>query len=139
MKSLLRISEAAALGLHTMALMAKQPARRLANKDVTEILGCSTNTLAKVMQRLTHADLVNSVRGPNGGFSLARDAATIQILEIYEAVDGPIGAAGCLLGQRSCHFEKCILGCLSDEVNELVRTQLSETTLAELAASMSLG
>ena len=45
--------------------------------------------LLKIMQQLVRANVLNSKRGPGGGFSLARPATEITMLEIVEAVDGP--------------------------------------------------
>ena len=138
MKSLLKISEAAVLALHTMALMANDPKTRLSNQKITEALGCSANTLAKVLQRLSRAGLLNSLRGPTGGFILARPAEKITALEIYEAVDGVIIDGNCLLGENSCQFAHCILGQLALGVNDLVRKTFSSSTLADLSGSMNL-
>ena len=138
MKSLLRISEAAVLALHTMSLMANDPDTRLSNKCITDTLGCSSNTLAKVLQRLARAGLLTSLRGPTGGFILAKPPVDITALEIYEAVDGAVVDGGCMLGESSCQFAHCILGQLALGVNDLVRETFSSATLADLAGSMNI-
>lgn len=139
MQHMLRISEAASLALHTMSLLARHTDRRYSNQEIAELLQASEHSLAKVMQRLSRANLVNSLRGPSGGFQLGRAADQITVLEIYEAVDGPLGKPGCLLGKGPCISDDCLLGGLVCQVHDLIRTNFGGTTLAALSASMKLG
>ncbi len=81
MATTLRISEAATLALHATALIGSSPTR-LSAHEMAERLNVSEAHLAKVLQRLAHAGLVRSVRGPHGGFMLARAGSEITLLEV---------------------------------------------------------
>lgn len=59
--------------------------------------------LGKVLQSLARARLINSHRGSLGGFELARDAATINMLEIVEAIEGPIRLNVCVGTGDACN------------------------------------
>ncbi len=137
MSNLVRISEAASLGLHTMALLAGQNQQRRTNQEIAEALQASSHHLAKVMQRLVRAGLVDSAVGPQGGFRLARPAQDVRLLDIYEAIEGPLGAAACLLGKPICRGTDCVLGELVEKVNRQIRSYLADTTLATLAEGMA--
>jgi Rrf2 family protein len=130
--SMLRISEAASLAMHTAALLAVEPKRRLSTAQVASTLGVSEAHLAKVLQRLARAGLVRSERGPHGGFQLAGDPAQVTLIEIYEAIEGPLRPVECLLGKRVCRGEHCILGKLASSIDQQVREYLGGTHLAEL-------
>lgn len=69
MAKLVSFSEAVSLGLHTMALLAVEPERRLRNQQIAETLKASGHHLAKVMQRLVRAGLVKSTPGATSGQS----------------------------------------------------------------------
>ena len=138
MATVLRISEAASLGLHAMSLLAGASEERTSAGEMAETLGVSEAHLAKVLQHLGRVGLVKSVRGPHGGFSLARPGSEITLLEIYEAIEGPMAETHCLLGRRVCHGS-CLLGGLLETVDELVRAQLSSTTLARALAGKEKG
>ena len=97
MATMLRISEAASLAIHAMAVVAGKPEEVHSTHGVATALGVSEAHLAKVMQRLTRAGLVSSVRGPKGGFVLARPAAEVTLLAIFEAIEGHLEPKGCLL------------------------------------------
>ncbi len=59
--------------------------------------------LAKILQVLTRHKLLNSSKGPNGGFYLARDASKITLYEIVKVMDGSDVFERCLISLRSCN------------------------------------
>jgi Rrf2 family protein len=103
-------------------------------------LGVSEAHLGKVLQRLARWGYVASRRGPSGGYVLARGAKELTLLQIYEAVDGPLGDSRCLLGHKSCiGRSRCIVGDLVRTVNRQVRDKLANTTLGELSFGLPAG
>ena len=129
MSGLVKISEAANLALHACLLLARSPGELLRTGDMSERLGASKAHLVKVMRQLTRAGIVLSVRGPQGGIRLARAAADITLLEVYEAIEGPLESADCLLDRPICDGTCCVLGGLLHRVNEILWRHLAETTL----------
>ncbi|MBI4872195.1 MAG: Rrf2 family transcriptional regulator [Candidatus Riflebacteria bacterium] len=131
---LLRFSDAASLALHAVAVMAARPERLLTNREIARTLGCSADHLAKVLQRLTKARLVESVRGPKGGVQLAREPALTSLLQVYEAIEGPLVASGCLLGQPVCSGKNCIVDELVCNLGGQMMAYLAGTRLDQLRA-----
>lgn len=138
MAGILRISEAAALGLHTMAMLAKEKEQRISNHQIAEALHASEHHVPKVLQRLVKAGLVRSARGPKGGFVLARPAKDITLLEVYECIEGPLRPEYCLLDPPICDGLHCILGGMVREVTEKFCDYLETTTLADLAKRIQI-
>jgi Rrf2 family protein len=138
MTQLVNISEAVSLALHTMALLAKDSRQRLTNREIADMLGASGHHLAKVMQRLVKARLVDSVSGPRGGFVLGKPAGGTTLLAVYEAIEGPLVGCGCLLNKPICRGSCCVLGEVLDSIHRQLQDYLEKTTLAELAATVSL-
>lgn len=137
MANFVKISEAVSLGLHTMALLARGGAKRSTNQELAETLGGSAHHLAKVMQRLVRAGLVESVVGPGGGFRVLRAADDIRLVEIYEAIEGPLGEPGCLPTGQLCYGVDCVFGDFVRRINREVCDYLREhalTTLVDGAA-----
>jgi Rrf2 family protein len=67
----------------------------VASYHIAQARGIPEKFLLKILRPLVAARVLRSVKGPNGGFRLARPAAKITLLEVVEAVDGPIfGMAG---------------------------------------------
>jgi Rrf2 family protein len=134
MSGVVHISEAANLALHTMILLAADPERPLRVNCATKVLPVSENHLAKVLQRLAHVGLVRSTRGPHGGFTLARSPKQTTLLEVWEAIEGPLAPHGCLLGKPKCGGS-CVLGDFIEKTNEAFRKKLARTRLSDVAGS----
>ena len=130
---MLKISDAANLALHAMSVLAA--ANGNGQSSVTRLakrLGVSEHHLAKVMQRLSKVGLVKSRRGPKGGFSLGKPAEDILLMEVFEAIEGPLPERTCLLDRKVCEGKHCLLGDLVQSVNTQVREHLANTRLSEM-------
>jgi Rrf2 family protein len=137
MAGLLRVSEAATLGMHALAFLAQNPDRRCSSREMASGLGLSEAHLAKVMQRLERAGLVLGRRGPAGGFTLARPAAEISLRRIYEVIEGPLQSEHCLLGQPLGKHH-CPLGRLLKGLERELVAQMDRLTLAAFAGQCDL-
>lgn len=131
MDNVLKISEAASLALHTMAFLSANRDRRLSTHEIAGELGASEAHLSKVLQRLVKAGFVTSVRGPGGGFALHDGKENLSLLQVYEAIEGRLAPAKCLLGKPICGGH-CILGGLIGDLNKQVRDYLAGTRLSDL-------
>jgi Rrf2 family protein len=131
MSGLVKFTEAASLALHTMSYLSADAERLVPVHEVAERLEVSENHLAKVMQRLVRAGLAHSTRGPKGGFILARDPGAISLLEVYEAIEGPLDTCPCLFPTPRCSGS-CLLGDVIGKANRQVRDHLSRTHLSDL-------
>ena len=132
MSSLIKVSEAASIAIHAMILLAADSDRTVSSKEMARQLGSSEAHLAKVMQRLAKAGLVGSTRGPKGGFVLKRPTGEISLLDVYEAIEGPLKETNCLLGRPVCNGESCIFGDLLKTIDRQAREYLSEKRLSDL-------
>lgn len=132
MSKLLKISEAATMAFHSMVLLAQDPEKMLTTKEMAEAIRASGNHLSKVLQRLNRAGLVLAERGPRGGFRLGRPAEEINLLQVYEAIEGQLHTTDCLLEIPVCGGTHCILGGLISELNYQVKSYLEKTRLADL-------
>ena len=131
MAGLVKVSEAVNLALHACLLLARSEGELVRTQDLSDRLGASKAHLVKVLQQLSRAGLLVSVRGPQGGTRLAHPASSMTLLSVYEAVDGPLLDTECLLASPICDDgECCLMGGLLRQVNEALRQRLSQTTLA---------
>ena len=130
--SVLRISEASSLALHTTVLMAGEPGKRLSAGEMASRLKVSRAHLEKVLQRLAKAGLVEAVRGRGGGFVLRRAPEKVALLTVYEAIEGKLPKSKCLMGKPVCEGKYCLLGGLLGTVDTWFRAYLSGTKLSDL-------
>lgn len=138
MSCMLRISEAGSLALHTMGFLAANTDRTFSTKQIASSLDVSGAHLSKVLQRLAKAGLVSSARGPAGGFTMRDADKKNTLLQVYEAIEGPLKTDVCLFDKPVCNGPDCIFGDLLTSVNERTREYLSETTLADIAGKCTI-
>jgi Rrf2 family protein len=131
----MKLSSASAYAVRALVFLARHPGDRLVSADmIAEAEGLPGLFLGKLLKPLVSAGVLLSLRGPNGGYQLARPAKGITLLEVVEAVDRPVRgdvprwapAAGRVLDDRL--QEVC------DGVAETVRKRLGKVTVSQLAA-----
>jgi Rrf2 family iron-sulfur cluster assembly transcriptional regulator len=92
----------------------------------------SISYLEQLFGKMRRRGLVESVRGPGGGYRLARETAQIAVADIILAVDEPIDATQCR-GKENCRDDqKCITHDLWAKLNEHVLNYLAAMTLKQL-------
>jgi Rrf2 family iron-sulfur cluster assembly transcriptional regulator len=95
----------------------------------------SLSYLEQLFGKLRRHALVDSVRGPGGGYRLAKDMAEISVAEVILAVDEPIDATQCA-GKENCRDEqKCLTHDLWATLNERIFDYLESVTLRQLVDS----
>ncbi len=132
MADLIRMSEATALALHTMAVVASRE-QPTSTALVAETLRASEAHLSKVLQQLVRSGLLLSKRGPSGGYTLAKPASEVRLLDVYEALEGPFRTDGCLFAEPVCRQMACILGDLVERLRSEALDHLRSTSLSDIA------
>jgi len=133
MAGIVNITEACSLAIHAMALLAKEVGKSHSTRELAAILNASENHLSKVMQRLCREKLIDSSRGPGGGFQLGRPADEITLQEIFETIEGRLEPQQCLRKQPICHGKPCVFGNVVRRINEDFLGYLKHTRLSEIA------
>lgn len=100
--------------------------------DISQRQKISLSYLEQLFAKLRRRGLIDSVRGPGGGYRLAKDMAQVSVAEIILAVDEPIDATRCG-GRENCHDDrKCITHDLWAKLNEHILDYLGGVTLRQL-------
>ena len=100
--------------------------------EISQRQKISLSYLEQLFGKLRRQSLVNSTRGPGGGYRLARPTAEVSVADIILAVDEPIDATQCG-GSENCHDEgRCMTHELWSTLNDKMYEFLSSVTLAEL-------
>ncbi|MCU0893810.1 MAG: Rrf2 family transcriptional regulator [Rhodospirillales bacterium] len=110
--------------------------------EVADRQEISLSYLEQLFGKLRRGGLVASVRGPGGGYLLAREPQQMRIADIILAVDEPIKATRCTPGSpRGCHSHKgrCLTHDLWEELGNQIYLYLSSVTLADVCERRILG
>jgi Rrf2 family protein len=107
--------------------------KRVATSQIAKEQKIPSSFLAKIISQLSIAGLLHTSRGAYGGIALARNPEQITLLQVIEAIDGPIQLNVCVGREYVCSFEdNCpIQSVWCDAQNELI-TKLKNTNFAQL-------
>ncbi len=90
--------------------------------------------LAKILQKLKRAKLVESFRGVKGGFRLARDPSGISLLDVIEAIQGDVGVNVCAVDELACdRSAECVVHPIWKKMSSKIKVLLKEHDLLSLA------
>ena len=98
------------------------------------LTGLNQPTVAKVAKTLVAADLLDTQRGVHGGYRLSREAGMISLVQIVEAMEGPIAVTERVEGlEAPCMLSSCGLTSQTwSRVNQVVKDALSDVSLEDL-------
>src|SRR5512133_3089886 len=102
---MLKLTKKADYGLIAMRHLAQRERQNLGTcsaKDLAENYALPQEALAKILQKLARAGLVQSQYGTNGGYALARDPRKISAFEVIEAIEGPLFVTSCVSVRGTC-------------------------------------
>jgi Rrf2 family transcriptional regulator, iron-sulfur cluster assembly transcription factor len=131
-----RLSTKGRYAVMAMVDLAKHGAGRpVSLADIAERQEISLSYLEQLFAKLRKGNLVNSVRGPGGGYLLAYAASETRISDIILAVDEPIRATRCTPGAPTgCrgNNSRCLTHDLWDELGNQIHLYLSAVSLADV-------
>jgi len=132
---MLRVTKLTDYATVVLTVLAARPVDVLSAAELAEQAGLEVPTVAKLLKPLSQAGLVAAFRGSNGGYRLARDAADISLVEIVEAMEGPLGMTECSLHAGNCGIEhSCGVRANWRRINDVVADALRGVTLAQMLA-----
>ena len=137
----MQLTRAADYAVRVLIYLAGQPAHtRSSRAGLAAAAECPEQFLSKVLQSLTRAGLVVSHRGNTGGFELPVSRQDVSLLEVVEAIEGPVRLNLCLTSDHSCSRQG---GCPAHTVWEDAQTAmldvLRKCTIRDLAKSSGRG
>ena len=144
----MRLSEGVEWGLHCVTVLAAlPPGQALPAARLAEFHGVPPAYLAKNMQALAAAGVVESVVGPRGGYRLARPAAEVTVLDVVEALDPEPSTFRCTEIRRRGpaavpareYRVPCAIHVVMDNADRAWRAELEATTIADLIGLVAVG
>ena len=128
----MRLSNETALGIRGMVYLAQNHDKGLVPlHQICRDKSLPEHYMYKVFSYLKTAGLVRSARGRGAGYALNRSPESISILDIIQAIDGPLAVNFCQSDPPACnwHEEDCLIRPLWSELQEFAVRKLGEFTL----------
>jgi FeS assembly SUF system regulator len=131
---MLRIAKLTDYATLMMVRLAREPARCFSASQLAEEVGMPQPTAAKLLKLLLRAQLLTSVRGAGGGYSLAHAPHAISVADVVNAIEGPVALTECARGQGNCSLERdCATRANWQLISRAVRVALEAVSLADMA------
>ncbi|HKM38757.1 MAG TPA: Rrf2 family transcriptional regulator [bacterium] len=135
----MRLSTKGRYGMRAMLTLARRHGEGpVPLKEVAELESLSESYLEQLISELRKAGLVNSVRGAQGGYYLARQPSSITAGDIIRVLEGPIGPVQCVIespGVDMCDYaDSCVERLLWQRLRDSMVKVLDSITLADLMA-----
>lgn len=129
----MQITRQADYAVRAVLYLAKNGEQRAATSQVAQEQRIPPSFLAKIISQLSIAGLLHTSRGARGGVTLAREPKDISLLEVIEAIDGPIQLNECVGDNSTCTFDKdCPLRPVWCEAQDELVRRLKNTNFAQL-------
>ena len=114
--------------------------RKVGIKEIAAGIDSPEHFIAKILQDLSKRELIQSSKGPNGGFYVDSSAQSNTLADIVKAIDGEKIFKGCGLGLKSCSETKpCPLHNDFKEIRKKMQLTLQSATIGEFNENLNLG
>jgi Rrf2 family protein len=130
-----RLSKRADYGLIALKHLALHDEHAYSAPEIARTYNIPAELMAKVLQRLVRKGLLESHPGPTGGYALARGADTISVIDVIEALEGPVLLTPCEATDDCEQLQLCSIRDPLRSIKKKVVGVLVETTIHELAVN----
>ena len=130
----MQISKGGDYGLRAVIYLSAQPKHKLSRlEDISESQNIPRKFLAKILPMLVKNGLIKSQQGFQGGYLLGKSPYEITLLDVIEAVEGPIKISRCLDDKNSCDRQLfCEIHPIWNEAKEIFRKFLNEKKIIDI-------
>lgn len=136
---MLRVTKLTDYATVVLSTMADVPERVHNATELAERAHLELPTVSKLLKTLAQAGLVEGFRGSAGGYRLAKPPAQISLIQIVEAIEGPLGMTECSGEHSNCEHEtRCGVRSKWLRINDVVANALRGVSLAEMMPATSI-
>ena len=130
---MLRVTKLTDYATVVLTVLAARSGEVLSAADLAELAGLEAPTVSKLLKPLAQAGLVEGLRGVHGGYRLSRDAGDITLVDVVEAIEGPLAMTECSQHDSQCSLAtKCGVRANWRLINDVVADALRAVTLAQM-------
>ncbi|MCX7793904.1 MAG: Rrf2 family transcriptional regulator [Thermodesulfovibrionales bacterium] len=115
--------------------LSSQPDKVKRASSIAQEMDIPAPFVSKILQKLSKKGFVTPIRGVKGGFRLAKRPQDISLLEVVEAIDGPIPVNICVIDSKSCNrIKKCTVHPVWVRIQKLIRKELGSVSFKKLVS-----
>jgi Rrf2 family protein len=127
------VTREADYAVRCILFLSKEPDRIVTAGEISQSASIPRSFLAKILQRLSKKGVVKSTQGIAGGFQLAKEPGDTNLLEVIEAIQGPVATNLCAIDNQLCgHSSTCVVHPFWVKLKRSTEETLKEETFAKL-------
>jgi len=134
----MRITQEADYAFRIVRCLAASDTGKMGSIEISDCAGIPHRFTFKILRKLTHAKITESIRGKGGGYRLAKLPKDITLLELVEIIDGPVYINKCLEPGYECSMHTdtlCQLHCTIGKISVTIRDEMRKVTFDMLDSS----
>ena len=129
----MKITRETDYSIRCMLFLSGDPTKVSMVDEISQAMDIPKSFLAKILQKLKRAQLVDSFLGVRGGFKLAKDPTKINLLDIINAMQGGVGVNICAVDEGACdRSDECVIHPIWNEIQANIQHTLKGYDLASL-------
>ena len=130
---MLKLTKTVEYGLIALTHISQQEGEEPSSaKKIAEKYFIPTELLAKILQRLASSQMIESIKGPKGGYRLSTDIKDINIFNLIEMLEGPVGITDCIISSKCEQIEFCVIKNPLSKINDKIIDTLKNITLDQI-------
>ena len=101
--------------------------------DISALYGIPKEILAKTLQKLAGSNIIESCKGPAGGYKVTNEVAKTTLNDFFEILEGPTAIMDCYFQDGCDHLNSCNIRTPINKINDSIRDLFSSLTLADIS------
>ncbi len=130
---MLKITKKVEYALIAIKHLSENPKKLSSVSDMSTTYGIPREILAKTMQALAKENIVESVKGPQGGYRNKNKTSDISLNKFFEVLEGPTAIMDCYFESGCNHLSSCNIKTPIKKINDSVRDLFNNITLADIS------
>ncbi|MFP4522642.1 MAG: RrF2 family transcriptional regulator [Fibrobacterota bacterium] len=129
----MKLSTRGRYGLRSLLYLEEQgESQPVSLASIASAEGLSEKYLERMFSGFLKKGLVKSIRGAGGGYFLKKNAEDITVLDIIEAIEGPVNLVNCEKNHKCKGRDKCIASRVWENASDVLRKEFASHNIAEL-------
>ena len=108
-------------------------------KEISSLYSIPLPLLSKILQNLSRANIIHSIRGPHGGYLLNANPEKLSMTELINILEGPLGIIDCSIDSECTQLETCNIKTPITKVNNAIISLLNNITLSDISEKVPGG
>ena len=101
--------------------------------EISSSYGIPKEILAKTLQKLASSDIIESYKGPNGGYKASKKIERTTLNDFFEILEGPTAIMDCYFEAGCDHLNSCNIRTPINKINDSIRNLFDNLTLADIS------